>query len=72
MTSWQQEPDGFRGRIAVVAGATRGVGRGIAAAWERPAPRTFAAGAVAAVVHCCRTTSVLRRSRNRGTRDGIG
>jgi NAD(P)-dependent dehydrogenase (short-subunit alcohol dehydrogenase family) len=32
MTSWCLEPDALRGRIAVVAGATRGAGRGIAAA----------------------------------------
>lgn len=32
MTSWHSNPDGLRGRIAVVAGATRGAGRGIAAA----------------------------------------
>lgn len=30
--SWQPDPDSLRGRIAVVAGATRGAGRGIAAA----------------------------------------
>lgn len=32
MTSWRPDPDALRGRIAVVAGATRGAGRGIAAA----------------------------------------
>jgi NAD(P)-dependent dehydrogenase (short-subunit alcohol dehydrogenase family) len=32
MTSWRLDPDALRGRIAVVAGATRGAGRGIAAA----------------------------------------
>jgi NAD(P)-dependent dehydrogenase (short-subunit alcohol dehydrogenase family) len=29
---WSVDPDGLRGRVAVVAGATRGAGRGIAAA----------------------------------------
>ncbi len=28
---WSPDPDGLRGRVAVVAGATRGAGRGIAA-----------------------------------------
>jgi len=32
MTTWRPDPDALRGRIAVVAGATRGAGRGIAAA----------------------------------------
>jgi NAD(P)-dependent dehydrogenase (short-subunit alcohol dehydrogenase family) len=32
MTSWRLNPNALRGRIAVVAGATRGAGRGIAAA----------------------------------------
>ena len=32
MTSWRPNPDALRGRIAVVAGATRGAGRGIAVA----------------------------------------
>jgi NAD(P)-dependent dehydrogenase (short-subunit alcohol dehydrogenase family) len=32
MTKWCLDPDALRGRIAVVAGATRGAGRGIAAA----------------------------------------
>jgi NAD(P)-dependent dehydrogenase (short-subunit alcohol dehydrogenase family) len=32
MTTWRLVPDVLRGRIAVVAGATRGAGRGIAAA----------------------------------------
>jgi NAD(P)-dependent dehydrogenase (short-subunit alcohol dehydrogenase family) len=30
--AWQPDPDALRGRVAVVAGATRGAGRGIAAA----------------------------------------
>jgi len=30
--TWQPDPDALRGRVAVVAGATRGAGRGIAAA----------------------------------------
>lgn len=32
MTKWHPDPDALRGRVAVVAGATRGAGRGIAAA----------------------------------------
>jgi len=32
LTKWFPDPDALRGRIAVVAGATRGAGRGIAAA----------------------------------------
>jgi NAD(P)-dependent dehydrogenase (short-subunit alcohol dehydrogenase family) len=32
MTTWRPDPHALRGRIAVVAGATRGAGRGIAAA----------------------------------------
>ena len=32
MTRWKPDPDALRDRIAVVAGATRGAGRGIAAA----------------------------------------
>jgi NAD(P)-dependent dehydrogenase (short-subunit alcohol dehydrogenase family) len=32
MTTWHPDPNVLRGRIAVVAGATRGAGRGIAAA----------------------------------------
>jgi NAD(P)-dependent dehydrogenase (short-subunit alcohol dehydrogenase family) len=32
MTDWCLDPDALRGRVAVVAGATRGAGRGIAAA----------------------------------------
>jgi len=30
--SWTPDPDGLRGRVALVAGATRGAGRGVAAA----------------------------------------
>src|SRR5687767_7056113 len=30
--TWTPDPDALRGRVAVVAGATRGAGRGIAAA----------------------------------------
>ena len=30
--SWSPDPDALRGRVAVVAGATRGAGRGIATA----------------------------------------
>ena len=32
MTTWALDPEALRGRVAVVAGATRGAGRGIAAA----------------------------------------
>ncbi len=32
MTRWQPDPDALRGKLAVVAGAARGAGRGIAAA----------------------------------------
>ncbi|MCU1456238.1 MAG: short-chain dehydrogenase/reductase [Actinomycetia bacterium] len=32
MAAWAPDPDALRGRVAVVAGATRGAGRGIAAA----------------------------------------
>jgi NAD(P)-dependent dehydrogenase (short-subunit alcohol dehydrogenase family) len=32
LTSWSPDPNGLRDRVAVVAGATRGAGRGIAAA----------------------------------------
>ncbi|QXC60372.1 SDR family oxidoreductase [Aquihabitans sp. G128] len=32
MTDWQPDPEALRGKVAVVAGATRGAGRGIAAA----------------------------------------
>ena len=32
MVVWSPDPDGLRGRVALVAGATRGAGRGIAAA----------------------------------------
>jgi NAD(P)-dependent dehydrogenase (short-subunit alcohol dehydrogenase family) len=32
MTSWSPDPNALRGRVAVVAGATRGAGRGIASA----------------------------------------
>ena len=32
MATWRPDPNALRGRVAVVAGATRGAGRGIAAA----------------------------------------
>jgi NAD(P)-dependent dehydrogenase (short-subunit alcohol dehydrogenase family) len=32
LVTWEPDPDALRGRVAVVAGATRGAGRGIAAA----------------------------------------
>jgi len=45
--TWQPDPDALRGRVAVVAGATRGAGRGIAAAL----------GEVGATVYCTGRTS---------------
>jgi len=45
--AWARDPDGLRGRVAVVAGATRGAGRGIAAAL----------GEVGATVVCTGRTS---------------
>src|SRR3954454_9963719 len=45
--TWAPEPDALRGRVAVVAGATRGAGRGIAAAL----------GEVGATVVCTGRTS---------------
>jgi NAD(P)-dependent dehydrogenase (short-subunit alcohol dehydrogenase family) len=50
LTNWSVDPIALRGRIAVVAGATRGAGRGIAAAL----------GEAGATVICCG-----RSSRNR-------
>ncbi len=50
MTSWRPDPEALRGRIAVVAGATRGAGRGIAAAL----------GEAGATVICCGRSSRSR------------
>lgn len=48
---WSPDPDALRGRVAVVAGATRGAGRGIAAAF----------GEVGATVVCTgRSTGSVR------------
>ena len=54
MTSWSIDPDALRGRIAVVAGATRGAGRGIAAAL----------GEAGATVICCGRSSRSRSLRS--------
>jgi len=54
--AWLQDPDALRGRVAVVAGATRGAGRGIAAAL----------GEAGATVVCSgRTTRTTRSEYNR-------
>src|SRR5437016_10342853 len=54
--SWSPDPDALRGRVAVVAGATRGAGRGIAAAL----------GEAGATVVCTgRTTGSTRSEYNR-------
>ena len=53
---WSPNPDALRGRVAVVAGATRGAGRGIAAAL----------GEAGATVICTgRTTRSARSEYNR-------
>src|SRR5688500_11353808 len=49
---WSPDPDALRGRIAVVAGATRGAGRGIAAAL----------GEVGATVICTGRSTATKRS----------
>src|SRR2546423_11291777 len=54
--AWSPDPDALRGRVAVVAGATRGAGRGIAAAL----------GEAGATVVCSgRTTRTTRSEYNR-------
>ncbi|MCU1379455.1 MAG: short-chain dehydrogenase/reductase [Acidimicrobiales bacterium] len=56
MSTWSPDPDALRGRVAVVAGATRGAGRGIAAAL----------GEAGATVVCTgRTTRSARSDYNR-------
>jgi NAD(P)-dependent dehydrogenase (short-subunit alcohol dehydrogenase family) len=50
--SWQPDPDALRGRVAVVAGATRGAGRGIACAL----------GEAGATVICTGRSTTGRRS----------
>jgi NAD(P)-dependent dehydrogenase (short-subunit alcohol dehydrogenase family) len=50
MATWRPDPNALRGRIAVVAGATRGAGRGIAAAL----------GEAGATVMCCGRSSRTR------------
>lgn len=54
MTPWKPDPDALRDRIAVVAGATRGAGRGIAAAL----------GEVGATVICTGRSSRTRALRS--------
>ena len=44
MTRWRPDPDALRGRVAVVAGATRGAGRGIAAALGEAGATVFCSG----------------------------
>ncbi len=56
--TWSPDPDALRGRVAVVAGATRGAGRGIAAAL----------GEVGATVYCTgrsSRTGILRSDYDR-------
>lgn len=55
MTSWRPDPDALRGRIAVVAGATRGAGRGVAAAL----------GEAGATVICSSRTRALKSDYGR-------
>jgi NAD(P)-dependent dehydrogenase (short-subunit alcohol dehydrogenase family) len=42
--AWSPDPDALRGRVAVVAGATRGAGRGIAAALGEAGATVFCTG----------------------------
>jgi NAD(P)-dependent dehydrogenase (short-subunit alcohol dehydrogenase family) len=44
MSTWRPAPNALRGRIAVVAGATRGAGRGIAAALGEAGATVFCTG----------------------------
>jgi NAD(P)-dependent dehydrogenase (short-subunit alcohol dehydrogenase family) len=44
MVSWRPDPNALRGRIAVVAGSTRGAGRGIAAALGEAGATVFCTG----------------------------
>ena len=53
---WSPDPDALRGRVAVVAGATRGAGRGIAAALGEAGPTVVCTG---------RTTRSARSEYNR-------
>src|SRR5215211_8227673 len=52
--SWSPNPDALRGRVAVVAGPTRGAGRGIAAAL----------GEVGATVVCTGRSSSTRKLKS--------
>jgi NAD(P)-dependent dehydrogenase (short-subunit alcohol dehydrogenase family) len=54
VTTWRPDPNGLRGRVAVVAGATRGAGRGIATAL----------GEVGATVICTGRSSRSRALRS--------
>jgi NAD(P)-dependent dehydrogenase (short-subunit alcohol dehydrogenase family) len=42
--TWSPDPNALRGRVAVVAGATRGAGRGIAAALGEAGATVFCTG----------------------------
>ena len=42
--AWSPDPDALRGRVAVVAGATRGAGRGIAAALGEAGATVYCTG----------------------------
>jgi len=44
MNSWHPDPEALRGRVAVVAGATRGAGRGIAAALGEAGATVYCTG----------------------------
>lgn len=44
MSGWAPDPDALRGRVAVVAGATRGAGRGIAAALGEAGATVYCTG----------------------------
>ena len=44
MKSWNLDPHALRGKIAVVAGATRGAGRGIAAALGEAGATVYCSG----------------------------
>ncbi|MEO5841771.1 MAG: SDR family NAD(P)-dependent oxidoreductase, partial [Acidimicrobiales bacterium] len=57
--SWSPDPESLRGRVAVVAGATRGAGRGIAAAL----------GEAGATVICTGRSSRSRSMRSDYDRD---
>src|SRR5688500_13553297 len=43
-TNWSPDPNALRGRVAVVAGATRGAGRGIATALGEAGATVYCSG----------------------------